>query len=458
MAGAEPKTLRMIDLLRILLSGEAVIKKNFCRKWGIVARTFERYLLDLEDLHLRLNRESVILQGRRALKITLRRQQPPGPLVKPEAHLAFLVSKILLKNYAPGLDQKLDEVLKATRRSPMSDLDYLAIFPFSDHSEEHSSLLVNLSMAIQKRRVLEYRFSGAMRCVRPYGIFCYRTHWYVYGYEETSGGNPSNQEKTYRTDRIRDLKLSSKSFEYPENFSMKAFLEDSVGLFFNSKPCVVKVKINQKCAHYFQKRRHYPSQKIIEKLDNGGLVLQYRVNSPAEFLMFAKAWIPNMVILSPENYRSMMVEILHEAVSAYDSSSYLDLANLQEQQSQTQDVNKQEERPRGVWNPPLEIKEYINQTCAMIQEVLKRKDVQLLVYGSCVRGNSTPADIDIAINCQGKLPDKLLKKIVDKLKRSQIPYPVDLIEYQTAPNSLKSVIDSEGMAWSKGHTHKNRNW
>jgi|GEM_PF-591069 predicted DNA-binding transcriptional regulator YafY/predicted nucleotidyltransferase len=448
MAGDEPKTLRMIDLLRSLLAGEGVIKKEFCRKWNIVPRTFERYLLDLEDLHLRLDRDSIILDGRKSLKITLRREQPAGPLIKPEAHLAFLVSKILLKNYAPGLDQKLDEVLKTARNAPYNDLDYLALFPFMEHTEELSSLLVSVSLAIQKRIVLEYLFSDVPRRVHPYGIFCYRNHWYVYGLEVERDGEASGQEKTFRTDRIRDLKLlDQKSFEYPQNFSMKAFLEDSIGLFFNSKPCVVKVKVNQKCAEYFKKRRHYPSQKITEELDNGGLILQYRVNHPTEFLMFAKAWIPNMVILSPENYKSMMMEILHEAVSAYNLP---DRVSSPEIEPVRQGIESNMRTP-GPWNPPRGIQEHVEHACELIHKELRDKKANLIIYGSCVRGASTPADIDIAIDSKKPISSSKLKKLGAALKHSEIPYPVDLVDLSAASPALRAVIEKEGMVWSPGN-------
>jgi len=449
MPGDEPKTIRMIDLLRTLLSGGSVIKQNFCTKWGIVPRTFERYLNDLEELYLHLDRESVVENGRKALKITLRQEQPPGPLVKPEAHLAFLVSKILLKSYAPGLEGQLDKVLKEARTSPLNELNYLAFFPAGEHSEELGSLLVTVSMAIQNRRVLAYRFSGVMRQVRPYGIICYHNHWYVYGFEEFKDGEQSDQEKLFRTDRIRDLKPIDKGFTYPEKFDMKSYLQDSIGLFFNSKPCTVKVKVNQRCAHYFRTRKHFASQKILEELDNGGLILEYRVNHSFEFMIFAKAWIPNMVILSPEDYRSMMIELLHEAVSSYGGGSVSDSDLGVKDPQPPVKTPIATRRPRGVWNPPVEIREYVNQACEMILKRCKDYSCHLIIYGSCVRGSSTPADIDIAIDSKKPLPAKLLAKIHDDLRRSEIPYPVDLDQLSQVKPGLAREIENHGVRWSR---------
>lgn len=78
-----------------------------------------------------------------------------------------------------------------------------------------------------------------------------------------------------------------------------------------------------------------------------------------------------------------------------------------------------------------------------IKENFKDKRLEVILFGSRATGSFKPySDIDIAIK---GLSYKEIMKIKDFAEESTIPYYVDIIRYEDAPQKLKENIDKEGI-------------
>ncbi|MEI6315948.1 MAG: WYL domain-containing protein, partial [Syntrophus sp. (in: bacteria)] len=65
----------------------------------------------------------------------------------------------------------------------------------------------------------------------------------------------------------------------------------------------VKVLIDAQVSHYFRRRMIFPTQELKEERPDGSLVVTFRVGRFEAIRNVLKSWIPNIVILEPDNFR-----------------------------------------------------------------------------------------------------------------------------------------------------------
>lgn len=73
---------------------------------------------------------------------------------------------------------------------------------------------------------------------------------------------------------------------------------------------------------------------------------------------------------------------------------------------------------------------------------------RLCLFGSRARGEASErSDIDLAMIAAERLPGDLLARIRESLEDAPIPFRVDVVDYQSAPQELRQAIDREGIEW-----------
>ena len=81
---------------------------------------------------------------------------------------------------------------------------------------------------------------------------------------------------------------------------------------------------------------------------------------------------------------------------------------------------------------------------------LSGTDAQVFLFGSWVHNKQRRySDIDVAVLPENPLPPGLLLDIEERLDRSEILYPVDLVDLSTAPASLRERVLAEGVPWTE---------
>jgi len=82
----------------------------------------------------------------------------------------------------------------------------------------------------------------------------------------------------------------------------------------------------------------------------------------------------------------------------------------------------------------------------IIHELLPKCKVYL--FGSRARKEHTQgADIDLALDNGKPVDVKIIYKIKEKIENSTIPLFVDLVDINTADETIKKEIESEGILW-----------
>lgn len=130
--------------------------------------------------------------------------------------------------------------------------------------------------AILEKRQVGFQFTAARGShnvqLEPYRIAYCSGFWYLIGNEPATG-----ILKRYALDRVSDLQLSKTAFGgVPKN--MDAMLHGSANFWFSE-----------------------------EKID-GALVVSFRVGQYESIRNLIKNWIPNIIILAPEDFKTDMLQ------------------------------------------------------------------------------------------------------------------------------------------------------
>ena len=70
----------------------------------------------------------------------------------------------------------------------------------------------------------------------------------------------------------------------------------------------VTVLIDNKVSHYFKRRKMFPTQEIKEERPDGSIIVTFRVGYHEAIRNILKSWIPNIIILEPEELKLSMIE------------------------------------------------------------------------------------------------------------------------------------------------------
>jgi predicted nucleotidyltransferase len=83
---------------------------------------------------------------------------------------------------------------------------------------------------------------------------------------------------------------------------------------------------------------------------------------------------------------------------------------------------------------------------SLIKQILQTQlpNAEYRVFGSRIKNTARPySDIDIALVSPEKISLATLSLLEEKFSESDLPYKVDLIDYQRISDSFRRIIDSD---------------
>lgn len=85
----------------------------------------------------------------------------------------------------------------------------------------------------------------------------------------------------------------------------------------------------------------------------------------------------------------------------------------------------------------------------IIYDTLQGLNCQVFLFGSFAKGTETQSsDIDIAIDADTPLANRVFVELRSRLEESTIPYCVDVVNLQTASPPLREEIRKSGIRWN----------
>jgi len=220
-----------------------------------------------------------------------------------------------------SLEQKVLSAVRAgVRRKLAPDMEALleaeiTSFQAGPRPFEDETVLTPIREAIMSLRRLKFKYEGGStpgreREVTPFGLLFGRAN-YLVGAE--GGGT---EPRTWRLDRIRDIKLSPTPGTRPEGFTLQAFVTRSFGIYQDGVE-EVRLRILPHGAEEALGWRFHPTQ-TLERQPDGSVLATFQAGGMRELAWHLFTWGDKVEILSPERLKTVMREELAVAVRAHN--------------------------------------------------------------------------------------------------------------------------------------------
>ena len=198
-----------------------------------------------------------------------------------------LVSKLLLPNFSSPYLIKQD---------PFEPIDV------------DSKMMNAIEHAITNNRISTLTVKDNTIEVEPYKIVSFDEIWYLFAKEVES-----EKIKTYFISDIKSIDVSQRKYrleipidEILNNVHAASF-EDGVQY-------EVTIRVLEPIAHYFKRKKHLVSQKILAEDADGSLIVSFLVSSDEEVDNIIKAWLPHVKVLTPTRLRAKIKRELESYV------------------------------------------------------------------------------------------------------------------------------------------------
>ena len=85
---------------------------------------------------------------------------------------------------------------------------------------------------------------------------------------------------------------------------------------FDRASLTAKIKATPNIARYFDKgmKKFFPSQRFIKKEEDGSIIFSVNYTQELEILPFIQKWLPDLIILSPEELKKSYIAKLKTAI------------------------------------------------------------------------------------------------------------------------------------------------
>lgn len=184
---------------------------------------------------------------------------------------------------------------------------------------EHLAPIID---AMKKNRFIHITYYNYWRederehYLMPLCVKLFRQRWYMVGRKW-----PANEDRVFCLDRIRNFRLSSHSFEYPEDFKPKKFFDGCFGI-ITEKSCKIEdvvLKVSAGQANYLRDLPMMPgeAQQETERTD-GYSIFKLRVRPTFDFQQELLWNRDEMEVLEPLWLREEMAGIIERMWDKYN--------------------------------------------------------------------------------------------------------------------------------------------
>ncbi|HPL67426.1 MAG TPA: WYL domain-containing protein [Syntrophales bacterium] len=290
---AQTKLIRLGQMLRIFMEKGQVSSTWLSKHFQTTPRTIQRDLLLLKESAFPLHE---VQKGIYKMSKDLMKNLE----IFDETELAIVVA---LKNIIGQLGQPFQKAADRVLDSLYDNVSSMPVFVKIDDAVPLDSLLLNkIVRAVREKKQVTFQYAARKGRhpvqMEPYRVVYFSGFWYLIGNEPATG-----ILKRYALDRISEIRLLKICCQnVPQD--LDAILQRSANIWLTGDMNLkVKVLIDAQVSHYFKRRRMFPTQEILEEKPDGSLIVTFQVDRFEAIRNILKSWIPNIVILEPEDFR-----------------------------------------------------------------------------------------------------------------------------------------------------------
>jgi predicted DNA-binding transcriptional regulator YafY len=192
---------------------------------------------------------------------------------------------------------------------------------FSWHALEDAISFRSAGASVADLEMFEVVSKGVLRCVelefeyrklksagyesrrvRPYHLGCLENQWYLFAEDLER-----RQLRTFALPRMRKVKLTTKGFRRPADFSIAQILSGSFGVYSSGKKQRIRIQFDPFAARLVAERKWHESQRVREQT-NGSILLELELGSLQEIERWILSWGKHARVLAPNELATRIRE------------------------------------------------------------------------------------------------------------------------------------------------------
>ncbi|MFA6144998.1 MAG: WYL domain-containing protein [Sulfuricurvum sp.] len=295
---------RLIHILSRLNSGERLHLKTIADEFGVGVRTLQK------DFNERLIMFPI--QSDRSGYYWFERGYSLKENQLETEEMLIVILSLMPLHESPHLGQIGQNVIKKLFSRRIPNPFYIKTEGMEDIDID-SHLINTLEDAINGQWIVRIETREKSFTVEPYRIVNYDGIWYLFARDTDTG-----TLKTWLISKIRSINSLDHRHDTPIHQIDQMLEKTHTAWFEEGGDFEVVVEIDPSIAHYFELKKFLNSQEIIEKKDDGKLIVSFDVTSDEDVDNLIKAWLPHIKILSPEWLRTKIRDELKEYLSTLE--------------------------------------------------------------------------------------------------------------------------------------------
>jgi proteasome accessory factor B len=195
--------------------------------------------------------------------------------------------------------RKMEQSLPDTISLNLADIQQTISFRTRAEPILNLEIFDALANAAARREQIElaYRKPGQpqpeKRLVDPYHLANINGEWYLFAYDHAR-----KDIRTFVPARVQSVKLTGRTFERPQKFSLEKRLRGSFGVYSGEGDHEVVIRFNVRAADYIREKKWHESQRLRE-LKGGGVELRMKLSSLNEVERWILSWGGDARVVKP---------------------------------------------------------------------------------------------------------------------------------------------------------------
>jgi len=150
------------------------------------------------------------------------------------------------------------------------------------------------------------------RSFDPYKVLCQKGNWYVIGYCHLH-----NRFNVYALSRMKDLKITTDSFEVKSDFNIKDYIDPEFGIWLSEKATKkIELLFSSQINTYILERTWHVNQECHQNED-GSVYLSFESNQLEETFHWVMSFGSEVQVLNPPELQQKVKEEIKKLTSLY---------------------------------------------------------------------------------------------------------------------------------------------
>ena len=317
------KINHIFQLMEIFLERKEITSydRDIIKKFGCSTKTLERYLKEIENLYPHII--TIKKQKKRVWKL-VRVSDIFEEFINNSYDLINLFD--LAKNFDPEIFMELEKGTFSKIATNDKSIFLFKNFIMEEiRDKKRKKLFQDLKIAVKNReyRDIIYTYNGTKRlenqiCLK---LLFINNNWYLVVINEAKG-----RLEFKRLSFIDRVEYSKKKIGYRGDVrEYLKFLEKDIQnamSLYGVKSKIATIKANPNIAKYFKEgmKKILPSQKFKSQEQDGAVIFTLKYTQELEILPFIQKWLPDLIILEPQELKEAYIKKLQEALKNHSSN------------------------------------------------------------------------------------------------------------------------------------------